>query len=44
MEWTLTFFVSVAECCLSLREVIGKEAVMVVRELTHQGHSVGELE
>ena len=29
---------------MSLREVIGKDFVLVTQELTHQGHSVGELE
>ncbi|XP_064394235.1 phosphatidylinositol 3,4,5-trisphosphate 5-phosphatase 2-like [Halichondria panicea] len=33
-----------AECCLSLRELIGKSPVSVRRELTHQALPIGELD
>ncbi len=44
VQLLMVFCVFIAECCLSLRELIGKSPVSVRRELTHQALPVGELE
>ena len=41
---TLTLLLYTAECCISLRNLIGPSPVCVQSELIHQGLSVGELE
>lgn len=43
-KYGLLIVISIAECCVSLRGVIGNDPVPLNRELTHQGHAAGELE